>query len=334
MDITSSPDSFKIIFSGGVEDENQKEKLGIFLCKLLNVQPEKWEKLFDGRSYSIFKGLSETKANDIHDKLKSRGVITKIIVEKQVLEEVTSQEETKHSKSTSEKSENKIHLNNHIAEVFDEKTSILLSVIEKLDGSKKESAGEILRLVPKSKSSSIVCNPALILGPFYYFINGISSKGIVLWSISLKVFTTAIFILYALNIELNKYMVLLLFVLHNLPFYVLGNIDKFLSSQRGVKHYPSMSRFHTWYGITFSSVTSVSMLFFMLMAIATLKVIDNGYDFDSLINTSINKIDKNTDQPTYPESKNDGYFDNYEELRAYSESKYGKKNGVLIHEIN
>ena len=83
---------YKLIFDGQVKEGKDKQLIGTFLCKFLKISESNKDKLFSGRTYSLRNNLNQQQANELHAKLEQAGILTKVIREKSLQEDVTYQE--------------------------------------------------------------------------------------------------------------------------------------------------------------------------------------------------------------------------------------------------
>ncbi|MCT8124699.1 hypothetical protein H1D31_01435 [Alishewanella sp. BS5-314] len=83
---------YKLIFDGQVKEGKDKQVIGVFLSKFLKISESNKDKLFSGRSYSLRNNLNQQQANELHAKLEQAGILTKVIREKSLQEDVTYQE--------------------------------------------------------------------------------------------------------------------------------------------------------------------------------------------------------------------------------------------------
>lgn len=184
--------SYKIVFRGEVKSGFSKESRVPMLCKFLNVPIEKGDLLFSGKSFALKKGVEREKALKIYNALDKLGIVTHLIGEENITEEISSQEESsissrkqicphcgKHLLSAPKKQE-EIHETDEYSDVkpawrqifkqFDSvggRTSNYFE-IKKHPTYRNFSFSEKLRI-----DFSIW---ALLFGPFYYFYRGMWSK--------------------------------------------------------------------------------------------------------------------------------------------------------------
>ncbi len=85
-------ESYKVLFKGQIIEEKNKDKLGVLLARFLNMQESETEQLFNGKSYALKKNLELDKAEQIQSKLASQGIITNIVKETVIHEDVSIQE--------------------------------------------------------------------------------------------------------------------------------------------------------------------------------------------------------------------------------------------------
>lgn len=83
---------YKLIFDGQIKEGKDKQLIGTFLCKFLKISESNRDKLFSGRTYSLRNNLNQQQANELHTKLEQAGILTKVIREKSLQEDVTYQE--------------------------------------------------------------------------------------------------------------------------------------------------------------------------------------------------------------------------------------------------
>ena len=83
---------YKLIFDGQIKEGKDKQLIGTFLCKFLKISESNKDKLFSGRTYSLRNNLNQQQANELHAKLEQAGILTKVIREKSLQEDVTYQE--------------------------------------------------------------------------------------------------------------------------------------------------------------------------------------------------------------------------------------------------
>jgi hypothetical protein len=350
-------DNFKIIFAGKIDDDKKREKLGILLCKFLKIPPEKWEKLFDGRSYSIFKGLSEDKANEIHGKLKNHGVITKIIVEKQVVQEVTQQEETKHSKlaeqqssievvpeiqqNNSQSAQNESKANNYnIQPRWNDTVSQLAELDMSLPESKQRSSLELYSECHRQKRSALAFSvPALLFGIFYYFYLGLFKRGFLLLGVSSLLVALIHSILILSGLEAKPVHTLLI---SNILFCAFAKVDFY---QVKIRHNGVYKTFHAIENSWLVALFTIASMWLSILAQFGVEQLHREVTQSTYLPSSLTQPNAETPiaaargyQPNNSEETNSkidqAYFKSPESLERYSKKKYGTKNGVIIHAVN
>jgi hypothetical protein len=85
-------ESYKIIFKGEVIKEENRLKIESALANYFKLPQDKAHILFNGKSYSLKKGLSMNAATDISNKFKLIGVKTYLIEEKEVLDNISTRQ--------------------------------------------------------------------------------------------------------------------------------------------------------------------------------------------------------------------------------------------------
>jgi hypothetical protein len=85
-------DKYKLIFRGQLKEGKSQAVIGKFLCKFLGLAESNAEKLFSGRAYSLKSNLAQQQAYELQGKLDVAGIITDVIREKPLQNEVTYQE--------------------------------------------------------------------------------------------------------------------------------------------------------------------------------------------------------------------------------------------------
>lgn len=95
-------EKYKLIFSGQIKPDKQKDVLGRFLCKFLNISESNIDKLFSGRSFALRSNLSQQNVYELQAKLEQAGILTNVIREQQLEEEVTFQDTTQRGNSGQE----------------------------------------------------------------------------------------------------------------------------------------------------------------------------------------------------------------------------------------
>lgn len=85
-------ESYKLIFSGQLKEGRDQQTIGRFLCKFLRISESNSEKLFSGRAFALKSKLTKQQADELYSKLDSAGIITKVIRETALQEDITYQE--------------------------------------------------------------------------------------------------------------------------------------------------------------------------------------------------------------------------------------------------
>jgi hypothetical protein len=85
-------DKYKLIFRGQLKEGKDKAAIGKFLCKFLGIAETNADKLFSGRAYALKSNLPQQQAYDLQGKLDQAGILTDVIREKPLQDEVTYQE--------------------------------------------------------------------------------------------------------------------------------------------------------------------------------------------------------------------------------------------------
>ncbi|RTR40281.1 hypothetical protein EKG38_06080 [Shewanella canadensis] len=85
-------ETYKIIFKGRTVEGKDTVKIGILLAKFLKLPESKASQLFNGKSYALKKKLDHEKAKQVKSKLSSIGIITEIVKEVSISEDVSFQE--------------------------------------------------------------------------------------------------------------------------------------------------------------------------------------------------------------------------------------------------
>ncbi len=88
---TKSVAVYKIIFKGEITNEGNRGKIEAALAKFFKIPVEKASVLFNGKSYALKKGLTEDAAELMQKKFKAIGVVSHLIKEENVTDEITSQ---------------------------------------------------------------------------------------------------------------------------------------------------------------------------------------------------------------------------------------------------
>jgi hypothetical protein len=85
-------DKYKLIFRGQLKEGKDQAAIGRFLCKFLAIAETNAEKLFSGRAYALKSNLPQQQAYDLQGKLNQAGILTDVIREKPLQNDVTYQE--------------------------------------------------------------------------------------------------------------------------------------------------------------------------------------------------------------------------------------------------
>ncbi len=85
-------DKYKLIFRGQLKEGKDQAAIGRFLCKFLGIAETNAEKLFSGRAYALKSNLPQQQAYDLQGKLNQAGILTDVIREKPLQNDVTYQE--------------------------------------------------------------------------------------------------------------------------------------------------------------------------------------------------------------------------------------------------
>lgn len=85
-------DKYKLIFRGQLKEGKDQTAIGKFLCKFLGLAETNAEKLFSGRAYALKSNLPQQQAYDLQGKLNQAGILTDVIREKPLQNDVTYQE--------------------------------------------------------------------------------------------------------------------------------------------------------------------------------------------------------------------------------------------------
>ncbi len=206
-------ESYKVIFQGRIGEGKDTIKIGVLLAQFLKLPESKAEQLFNGKAYALKKNLNHEKAKQVQSKLSSIGIITEIIKEISISEDVSFQEglktdstsadfETsvdgkkccKHCGSNLEqeiKSKNdslnseRDKLSNIEANEVSEKWNEKFALIRKIGGEKKfiyeaKSTPEYKSLNFKDKYKISFNILAALFGPLYYFFKKMWLKGFVI----------------------------------------------------------------------------------------------------------------------------------------------------------
>lgn len=85
-------DKYKLIFRGQLKEGKDQAAIGRFLCKFLAIAETNAEKLFSGRAYALKSNLLQQQAYDLQVKLNQAGILTDVIREKPLQNDITYQE--------------------------------------------------------------------------------------------------------------------------------------------------------------------------------------------------------------------------------------------------
>lgn len=85
-------DKYKLIFRGQLKEGKDQAAIGRFLCKFLAIAETNAEKLFSGRAYALKSNLLQQQAYELQGKLNQAGILTDVIREKPLQNDVTYQE--------------------------------------------------------------------------------------------------------------------------------------------------------------------------------------------------------------------------------------------------
>lgn len=85
-------DKYKLIFRGQLKEGKNQATIGRFLCKFLGIAETNADKLFSGRAYALKSNLQQQQAYELQAKLDQAGILTDVIREKPLQDEVTYQE--------------------------------------------------------------------------------------------------------------------------------------------------------------------------------------------------------------------------------------------------
>lgn len=83
---------YKIIFKGEITNEGKRSKIEAALAKFFKIPVEKASVLFNGKSYALKKGLEVDDAIAMQQKFSVIGVVTHLVKEEVVIENITTQE--------------------------------------------------------------------------------------------------------------------------------------------------------------------------------------------------------------------------------------------------
>lgn len=83
---------YKIIFKGEITNEGNRSKIEAALAKFFKIPVEKASVLFNGKSYALKKGLEVDDAIAMQQKFSVIGVVTHLVKEEVVIENITTQE--------------------------------------------------------------------------------------------------------------------------------------------------------------------------------------------------------------------------------------------------
>lgn len=83
---------YKIIFKGEITNEGNRSKIEAALAKFFKIPTEKASILFNGKSYALKKGLEVDDAIATQQKFSVIGVVTHLVKEEVVIENITTQE--------------------------------------------------------------------------------------------------------------------------------------------------------------------------------------------------------------------------------------------------
>jgi hypothetical protein len=83
---------YKIIFKGEVTSDGNRVKIEAALAKFFKIPVEKASVLFNGKAYALKKGLEVDKAISMQQKFSKIGVVTHLVKEEVVVEDITTQE--------------------------------------------------------------------------------------------------------------------------------------------------------------------------------------------------------------------------------------------------
>lgn len=96
-------DKYKLIFRGQLKEGKDQAAIGKFLCKFLGLAETNAEKLFSGRAYALKSNLPQQQAYDLQGKLDQAGILTDVIREKPLQNDVTYQEKVIQTKQGRER---------------------------------------------------------------------------------------------------------------------------------------------------------------------------------------------------------------------------------------
>jgi hypothetical protein len=83
---------YKIIFKGEITSNGNKVKIEAALATFFKIPVDKASVLFNGKSYALKKGLEVDKAITMQQKFSKIGVVTHLVKEEVVVEDITTQE--------------------------------------------------------------------------------------------------------------------------------------------------------------------------------------------------------------------------------------------------
>lgn len=160
--------SYKVIFKGEICENSDRGKIDILLAKFFKIPVAKANQLFNGKAYSLKKGLDVDDAIAMQKKLLAIGVITRLIKEETLASDITYQQPEPQSQDSADTT-------------IPEKAKALSSWWQKRFSLIAKLEDESYK--PSFKEKIIVqFNPlALVLNIIYYFIKGMWAKGILLW---------------------------------------------------------------------------------------------------------------------------------------------------------
>lgn len=82
---------YKIIFKGEITNEGNRRKIEASLAKFFKIPVEKAATLFNGKPYALKQGLTLEVAEVMQQKFKNIGVVSHLIKEENITDEITSQ---------------------------------------------------------------------------------------------------------------------------------------------------------------------------------------------------------------------------------------------------
>lgn len=82
---------YKVVFKGEITNESNREKIEAALAKFFKLPIEKASLLFNGKSYLLKHGLTQSQAETIQAKFKAIGIVTYLIKEEKIIEDISSQ---------------------------------------------------------------------------------------------------------------------------------------------------------------------------------------------------------------------------------------------------